>query len=120
VGVIKPALPDLDLDDWAARPESDRVRLMCESWATQGFGAPAVAYAFYLFKIAVYVALWVFFVSRTPTIVGFSDIGDWWHLPIAFQKAIVWTMLFEVLGLASPTSCGPGRSVCRPSPTGSP
>ena len=104
MGVIKPALPDLDLDDWAARPESDRVRLMCESWATQGFGAPAVAYAFYLFKIAVYVALWVFFVSRTPTIVGFSDIGDWWHLPIAFQKAIVWTMLFEVLGLG----CGSG------------
>lgn len=104
MGVIKPALPDLDLDDWAARPESERVRLMCESWATQGFGAPAVAYAFYLFKIAVYITLWVYFVSRTPTFDGFSDIGDWWHLPIAFQKAIVWTMLFEVLGLG----CGSG------------
>ncbi len=104
MGVIKPALPDLDLDDWAARPEGDRVRLMCESWATQGFGAPAVAYAFYLFKIAVYVSLWVLFVSQAPTIAGFSDIGDWWHLPVAFQKAIVWTMLFEVLGLG----CGSG------------
>ena len=57
-----------------------------------------------LFKIAVYVTLWVFFVSRTPTVDGFSDIEDWWHLPIAFQKAIVWTMLFEVLGLG----CGSG------------
>ena len=45
MGVVKPALPDLDLDDWAARPEGERVRLMCESWATQGFGAPPIAYA---------------------------------------------------------------------------
>ena len=104
MGVIKPALPDLDLDDWAARPESERVRLMCESWATQGFGAPAVAYLFYLLKIALYIAIWVWFVSRSPTVDGFSDISDWWHLPVAFQKAIVWTMLFEVLGLG----CGSG------------
>jgi hypothetical protein len=104
MGVIKPALPALDLDDWAARPEGERVRLMCESWAVQGFGAPAVAYLFYVAKLVAYVTLWVFFVSALPGIDGFSDIGDWWHLPIAFQKAIVWTMLFEVLGLG----CGSG------------
>ena len=104
MGVIKPALPDLDLDDWAARPEADRVRLMCESWAVQGFGAPAVAYFFYVAKIAVYVCLWVVFVSRAPDVQGWSDIGDWWATPIAFEKAILWTMLFEVLGLG----CGSG------------
>jgi hypothetical protein len=104
MGVIKPALPDLDLDDWAARPEGERVRLMCESWATQGFGAPAVAYFFYVFKILVYVALWILFVSRSPEVGGLADIGDWWFTPVAFEKAIVWTMLFEVLGLG----CGSG------------
>ncbi len=104
MGLIKPGLPDLDLDDWAARPEGERVRLMCESWAVQGFGAPAIAYAFYLFKIAVYIALWVLFVSRAPDVAGLSDIGDWWATPVAFEKAILWTMLFEVLGLG----CGSG------------
>ena len=51
---------------------------MCESWATQGFGAPAVAYLFYVAKIAVYVAVWVVFVSRAPEVAGLGDIGDWW------------------------------------------
>jgi len=101
---VKPALPDLDLDDWAARPEGERVRLMCESWAMQGFGAPLVAYLFYVAKIGIYVAVWVFFCQRAPEIGGFGDLADWWFLPIAFQKAIVWTLLFEVLGLG----CGSG------------
>jgi hypothetical protein len=104
VGVIKPALPDLDLDDWASRPEAERVRLMCESWATQGFGAPLIAYLFYVAKIVLYVWLWVVFVSRAPGVEGLGDIGDWWAEPVAFQKAIVWTLLFEVLGLG----CGSG------------
>ena len=104
MGLIKPALPALDLEDWAARPEGERVRLMCESWAMQGFGAPAVAYAFYVFKILVYASLWVLFCSLSPDIAGLSDVGDWWFTPIAFEKAIVWTMLFEVLGLG----CGSG------------
>jgi hypothetical protein len=101
---VKPALPDLDLDDWAARPEGERVRAMCVSWATQGFGAPLIAYLFYVAKIAVYVAIWMLFVMRSPAVAGLSDIGDWWFLPIAFEKAILWTMLFEVLGLG----CGSG------------
>lgn len=99
MGIMKPDLPAFDVDDWAARPERERVRMMCESWAVQGFGAPLGAYAFYVVKIALYVWLWVVFASRTPGIEGFSNIGDWWDQPIAFQKAIVWTMLFEVLGL---------------------
>jgi Transmembrane protein of unknown function (DUF3556) len=104
VGLIKPDLPDFDLDDWAARPEAERVRMMCESWAVQGFGAPLVAYLFYVAKIALYVGVWVLLVSRAPGIAGLSDIGDWWATPIAFQKAILWTLLFEVLGLG----CGSG------------
>lgn len=96
MGVVKPGLPDLDLDDWAGRPEGERVRLMCESWATQGFGAPVVAYLFYVVKVAAWAGAWWWFATRTP--------GVEWSSPVAFQKAIVWTMLFEVLGLG----CGSG------------
>lgn len=102
--MIQPDLPDLDLEAWAAQPEPQRVRAMCESWAVQGFGAPLVAYAFYAFKLVVYVCVWILFVGRAPGVAGFADLGDWWFLPIAFQKAIVWTLLFEVLGLG----CGSG------------
>lgn len=104
MGLIKPELPGFDLDEWAARPEPERVRAMCRAWAVQGFGAPAVAYAFYVLKLAGYGAVWVWACARSPAIGGWSDIGEWWSLPVAFQKAIVWTLLFEVLGLG----CGSG------------
>ena len=104
MGVMKPSLPDFDLDDWSRRPEGERVRMMCESWTTQGFGAPLGAYLFYVLKIALYVWLWVVFCSQTPGINGLSNVGDWWWQPIAFEKALLWTMVFEVLGLG----CGSG------------
>jgi hypothetical protein len=104
VGLMKPDLPDFDLADWRRQPEGTRVRRMCESWAVQGFGAPLGAYLFYVAKIALWIWLWVVFASRTPGIDGLSDIGDWWADPVVFQKAIVWTLLFEVLGLG----CGSG------------
>ena len=104
MGLLRPDLPDFDMDDWAGRPEGERVAMMCRSWTTQGFGAPLGAYLFYVAKIALFVWLWVVFASRTPGIDGFSNIGDWWDRAIAFEKAMVWTLLFEVLGLG----CGSG------------
>ncbi len=32
---------------------------------------------------------------------GLGDLGGWWTEPIVFQKAVVWTMLWEVLGLGA-------------------
>ena len=104
MGLIRPSLPDIDLRAWAAQPEPGRVRVMCRWWAVQGFGAPASAYLFYVLKIVLYVWLWTVFASRTPGIDGFANFGQWWADPVAFQKAIVWTLLFEVVGLG----CGSG------------
>jgi len=39
--------------------------------------------------------------ATTPGIGGLGDIGDWWTEPIVFQKVIVWTLLWEILGLGS-------------------
>lgn len=68
MGVIAPELPGFDLDEWARRPERDRVRMMCESWAVQGFGAPAVAYVSYVLKLVLYIGLWTVF--RSPVAGG--------------------------------------------------
>ena len=32
---------------------------------------------------------------------GLGDLADWWTEPIVFEKAVVWTMLWEVLGLGA-------------------
>jgi hypothetical protein len=102
--VIKPTPPPIDLDAWSQQHERDRVLEMCRWWAVQGFGAPLIAYLFYVFKIAFYVWLWTVFVGQAPELAGLADIDQWWADPVAFQKAIIWTMLFEIIGLG----CGSG------------
>jgi len=50
------------------------------------------------------VLAWIGFCATSPSLGGVGTIGRWWLEPIAFEKAIVWSMLFEVLGLG----CGSG------------
>ena len=40
-------------------------------------------------------------ISPTPGLGGLGDLGSWWSEPIVFQKAVVWTMLWEILGLGA-------------------
>ena len=42
--------------------------------------------------------------ASRPGWAGCATIGRWWLAPVAFQKAILWSMLFEGLGLG----CGSG------------
>lgn len=101
MGLMDPDLPSFDLDRWRQQPYAQRLRDMCRSWAVQGFGAPAAVYAFYLVKVAVYVGGWALFVRSTPGIGSLAEIGTWWAEPIAFQKAVLWSLAFEGLGLGS-------------------
>jgi hypothetical protein len=99
----KPSPPEFDVDEWLKRPQPERVRAMCETWAMQGFGAPGVAYAFYAIKLVAYVGGFLVFAVSTRGL-ALSSIPHWWDSPIAFEKAVLWTMLFEVLGFG----CGSG------------
>src|SRR5882724_905918 len=53
--LMKPAAPEFEVEQWLTKPQPERVRAMCETWAMQGFGAPGIAYVFYVFKLALYV-----------------------------------------------------------------
>ena len=98
MGLLTPKSPDFDLADWLTRPYAERVRMMCQTWAMQGFGAPPAIYLFYIAKIGLYVGGWLAFAALTPGLGGPSTIGTWWAEPVAFQKAVLWTLLFEGLG----------------------
>lgn len=99
-----PTPPPYDPLDWARRPLAERGRMVCETWALQGYGAPLGVYAVYAVKAALYVGAWIFFCSLSPTLGGPTTIATWWLAPLAFQKAILWSMVFEGLGLG----CGSG------------
>ncbi len=104
MGLLDPVPPPYDPLDWAKRPFAERARMVCESWAMQGYGTPPAVFVVYALKVAFYVGMWAWFCSFTPGIGGLATIGVWWLEPIAFQKAIVWSLMFELLGLG----CGSG------------
>ena len=89
----------------AAARSSWATRLKCSAidWAENGYGAPTSVLFFYVFKMFFYAGAWLFFINFN------ADANAWWQpsswfTKTAFYKGIVWSMLFEMLGLG----CGSG------------
>jgi len=96
-----PKAPPYSADEWEAAPWPERIRMACLAWALDGYGSPLAIYALYGVKVLFYVAAWVGFCSLN------GSGGDGWSVLLegdAFKKAILWSMVFEVLGLG----CGSG------------
>src|SRR6266511_1329189 len=99
---LQPSPPPFDLDEWKAKPFLSRLKPVVQEWAVEGFGAPGVIYLLYAVKLVVFVSGGALLISATtPGLGGLGDIGEWWTQPLVFQKAAVWTMLWEILGLGS-------------------
>lgn len=107
--LLKPLSPPYDPLRWKKLPLPERARAACEAWATQGYGAPAGAYAFYLLKLGLYIGGWLLCCRATPGLGGPTTIASWWLAPLAFQKAILWSMLFEGLGFGAGSGPLTGR-----------
>lgn len=99
MGFIRPNLPVVDVAEWSARPRAERLVPMARHIAENGFGTPLVMHVMYGVKIALYVLGGWLFAWSTRGIGGFTEVGAWWSEPIVFQKAVLYTMLFEVVGL---------------------
>ncbi len=104
VPLLNPIRPLYDIGEWQRKPFPERVKMVCQSWALQGYGTPSPIYIVYLLKIALYVWLWTVFCSVTPGLGDLGSFSSWYYEPIAFQKAVLWSMAFEGLGLG----CGSG------------
>ncbi len=104
MGFMAPELPDIDPATWQTLPRATRLQIVTRHWVEHGFGTPYVAYLFYTLKIAAYIAVPAAVISLTPHLGGLGNIAHWWTQPIVYQKVIVFTLLFEVLGLG----CGSG------------
>ena len=104
-----PPPPEFDIEFWKQQPYGERLRMMCVNWTMQGFGVPLITYLFYTFKIAFYIGVWVAFVVVGHGDLHVSNIADWWASPIAFQKAILWTFLYEGIGLGCASGPLTGR-----------
>ena len=77
---------------------------MARHWAEVGFGTPVVLHLFYVVKILLYILVAWLIVLSTKGIDGFTNVRSWYAEPIVFEKVVLYTMLFEVVGLG----CGFG------------
>ena len=104
MGFRKPELPVVDVDEWSQGSWAEKIRPMARHWAEVGFGTPVLMHLFYVGKIALYILGAVLVVLSTSGIDGITAVGQWWTEPIVFQKVVLYTMAFEVIGLG----CGFG------------
>ncbi|WP_280409035.1 DUF3556 domain-containing protein [Nocardia brasiliensis] len=104
MGFLEPDLPVVDLPEWRKGTRGERIRPMARHWAEVGFGTPVALHLFYVGKIFLYILGGWLVVLTTAGIDGFTAVGDWWSEPIVFQKVVLYTLLFEVVGLG----CGFG------------
>ena len=104
MGFLKPDLPQIDMAEWSQGTRSEKIRPMAEHWAEVGFGTPVALHLFYVVKILLYILFAWLFASATNGIGGFTNVASWWSEPIVFEKVVLYTMLFEVIGLG----CGFG------------
>lgn len=104
MGFLKQEAPVIDFDEWSKGTRAERIRPMARHWAEIGFGTPVALHLFYVLKIGLYIlGAWLFALA-TKGIDGFTNIGTWWSEPIVFEKVVLFTILFEVIGLG----CGFG------------
>ena len=104
MGFLSQDVPVIDFDEWSKGTRAEKIRPMARHWAEVGFGAPIALHLFYVVKILLYILFAALFALATKGIDGWSTIGSWWTEPIVFQKVVLFTMLFEVVGLG----CGFG------------
>lgn len=102
---------DADLPPYEPRhiidaPFAEKVRLVCRSWAAQVAPTPLAVIALYWAKyFLLYIGGWAFFVSFQADYPGLFFPGAWAFTADAFQKAILWSILYEIAGLGC--SSGP-------------
>ncbi|GFM20236.1 MULTISPECIES: DUF3556 domain-containing protein [Mycobacteriaceae] len=104
MGFLKQDAPVVDYAEWSKGTRAERIVPMARHWAEVGFGTRVVMHLFYVLKILLYVLGAWLVVLTTTGIDGFTNVSSWYAEPIVYQKVVLYTMLFEVVGLG----CGFG------------
>jgi Transmembrane protein of unknown function (DUF3556) len=104
MGFLKQDTPVIDFAEWSKGSRAQKIVPMARHWAETGFGTPVALHLFYVVKIGLYILGGWLIALSTKGIDGFTNVAAWWTEPIVFEKVVLYTMLFEVVGLG----CGFG------------
>ena len=113
MGFIKPDFPDVDPDTFMRKPLMERMQILATDWVDNGFGSPRMVHTIYIVKLVLFYALGgVVVATITSGLPAFWHVSEWWNQPIVYQKAVLWTVLLETIGVAG--SWGPLAGKVKP------
>ena len=105
MGFTQPDFPQVDPDTFLDRPFTERLRVLGAHWAEYGFGTPKMVHVIYLLKVFVFYAGVGITIATLTSGLNPLHVTEWWNEPIVYQKAVLWTVLVEILGIGG--SWGP-------------
>ena len=113
MGFTQPDLPTLDPEEFLRKPLRERLRILSTNWVEHGFGSPYMVHTMYILKLIFFYALGAAVVATvTSGLPAFWHVSQWWDQPIVYQKAVLWTVLLETIGVAG--SWGPLAGKVKP------
>ena len=104
-----PNVPPHDLQRVVEAPFSERVKLACQNWAYASPNRPAEMALYWIKYFFVLIGIWAFWCSFNAGYPGFFEVSEWAFTNEAFQKALVWSMCWELFGFG----CGWGTMNAR-------
>jgi hypothetical protein len=106
MGFTQPDLPQVDPATFMRQPLMHRMQVLALHWVERGFGTPRKVHVIYIAKLLTFYILGgVVIATATSRLPAFWHVVQWWKQPIVYEKAVLWTVLLETLGVAG--SWGP-------------
>jgi len=106
MGFTKPDLPKVDPGTFMRQPLMHRMQVLALHWVERGFGTPRMVHVIYIAKLLTFYILGgAVIATATSHLPAFWHVAQWWNQPIVYEKAVLWTVLLETVGIAG--SWGP-------------
>src|ERR1700737_4643110 len=87
------------------QPYLERVKTLSRPWVEYGFGFPKITQWIYIVKLVFFYVLGAILVGTLTSHLNPLHPSAWFDQPIFYEKAVLWTVLLECLGVAG--SWGP-------------
>jgi hypothetical protein len=105
MGLTTGDFPPVDPATFMNTPYRERIKTLSRHWAEYGFGAPKITTLIYVAKLLFFYVLGGALVATLTSGLNPLHPAEWWDDVVVYQKAVLWTVLLECLGVAG--SWGP-------------